>query len=357
MDTLHVAKREMNKFKTAIEYFHYPTMYIDLEGDVLTFNQELSQILGFDGSSEIGQLKFIDLVATEDRQNAISHYEKILLGAGSAVRDTYPLLKQNGEKIEVEISGTLLEDARGTQYGVLFSFHSIQSYARRRELIREYLYYIKHELKSPLNAVLGFSEILLDDEDVNNDKKEFIRLIYESGSDMMNLIESISEVPVGPSDEKGGHLKITYEWFSLDTIFSFIEYIGQMLIYRTGKDINLRAVHPNDVDLYLYGDRQRVKQILINLLSNAVKFTETGEVEFGVEENEKEEYEFFVRDTGEGIPEEEQTLVFYPYFQSDKVGLSITKHFVEDMGGELFLCSALNEGTAFYFTLPPFSIG
>jgi len=300
----------------------------------------------------------------EDRHFAFRHYEKILLAAGSAVNEVYPLLSGDGTKFDVEITGSLLEDAQGTHYGILFTLQKLSHVRQEREMVSQYLYQVKHELKSPLTAVLGFTDLLLKDGRLRGEAEEYISLINESGGDMLHMIEDLSELPLMPQN----HLKVTFEWFSLDKIFSFIANVGRMLIRQSEKDISLRAVHPADVDLYLYGDKKRMKQILLNLVSNAVKFTQTGMVEFGVEENEREEYEFFVRDTGMGIPEEEQPQIFSPYHKShnsvtvdieegDGMGLSITKDFVEAMGGELYLLSSPNEGSTFYFTLPPFSVG
>ncbi|MFW6274624.1 MAG: ATP-binding protein [Spirochaetota bacterium] len=355
MDTLHVARRELNKFETAIKYFHYPSIYVDLGGDILTYNQEFAHMLNRPPIEDSDQrIQFSDLVAVEDRASVISHYQKILLGAGKAVRDQYPLLSTNREKVTVDSAGTLLEDTHGAQYGMLFTFQPIRSLPISWKEIEYHLYKIKHELKSPLNAMMGFAELLLSQQNLNSEAREYGHYIYESGIHMLRLIESVAEVP----ESSGQHLRLSSEWFSLEKVFSFISYFGDMLIRRTGKDISLRAVHPPDVDIHVFGDQKRLKQVIINLVHNAIKFTETGEIEFGVEENEKEEYEFFVRDTGIGIPEEKQRQVFLPFYGvGDGIGLSTAKEFVEEMGGEMYLYSAPYEGSEFYFTLPPYRAG
>ena len=300
------------------------------------------------------RLRFSDLVAVEDRASVISHYQKILLGAGKAVKDQYPLLSMNREKVKVDSAGTLLEDAHGTQYGMLFTFQPIRSSSVIWKEIEQHLYKVKHELKSPLNAMMGFAELLLSQQKHNGASSEYGQYIYESGIHMLRLIENVTEVP----ESSGQHLRLSSEWFSLEKVFSFITYFGDMLIRRTGKEISLRAVHPPDVDIHVFGDQQRLKQIIMNLVHNAVKFTETGEIEFGVEENEKEEYEFFVRDTGIGIPEDKQSQVFLPFYGvGDGIGLSTAREFVEEMGGEMYLYSAPYEGSEFYFTLPPYCAG
>lgn len=355
MDTLLVAKRELNKFETAIKYFHYPAIYADLGGDILTYNQEFADMLNRPHIEDSSQsLRFSDLVAVEDRASVISHYQKILLGAGKAVKDQYQLLCTSEEKVTVDSTGTLLEDAHGSQYGILFTFQPIRSSPVSWKEIEYHLYKVKHELKSPLNAMMGFAELLTSQQDHNGVVHEYGRYIYESGIHMLRLIESVAEVP----ESSGQHLRLCSEWFSLDKVFSFISYFGDTLIQRTGKDISLRAVHPPDVDIHVFGDQQRLKQIIINLVHNAIKFTETGEIEFGVEENEKEEYEFFVRDTGIGIPEDKQPQVFLPFYgDGDGIGLSTAREFVEEMGGEIYLYSAPYEGSEFYFTLPPYCPG
>src|SRR6056297_3697658 len=108
MDTLHVANRELNKFETAIKYFQYPAIYADLGGDILTYNQEFADMLNRPRIQDSSQrIRFSDLVAVEDRASVISHYQKILLGAGKAVKDQYPLLSMNREKVKVDSAGTL----------------------------------------------------------------------------------------------------------------------------------------------------------------------------------------------------------------------------------------------------------
>lgn len=355
MDTLHVAKRELSKFETAIKYFHNPAIYVDLGGDILTYNQEFAHVLNRPPSEDLSQrIKFSDLVAVEDRASVISHYQKILLGEGKAVRDQYPLLNTTGEKVMVDSVGTLLEDAQGSQYGMLFTFQPIRSSRISWKEIEYHLYKVEHELKSPLTAMMGFAELLLSQQNHNSAAREYGQYIYESGIHMLRLIENVVSVPIS----SGQHLRLTSEWFSLEKVFSFIAHFGDMLIRRTGKDISLRAVHPADVDIHVFGDQQRLKQVIINLVHNAIKFTETGEIEFGVEENAKEEYEFFVCDTGIGIPEDKQSQVFLPFYGvGDGIGLSTAKEFVEEMGGEMFLYSAPYEGTEFYFTLPPYCAG
>jgi len=363
MNTMHVAKREMNKFKTAIDYFHYPTIYVDIEGDILSCNRAFLESLGFEDEKEIKHLKFIDLMAREDRPSAFRHYEKILLGAGTAISDCYPLLKNNGEKEDVEINGTLLEDSNGTQFGILFTFNRLHDSQIRIKTIEQYIQYLKHELSPPLSAMIGFAELLLQQEDNNSENREYLKIIHENGMDIFTMLESLNELP---ADIKN-HLNLNFEWFSVEKLFSFVTFISQMLIRRSGKDISLVTLYPQDVDLLIYGDKIRIKQILMNLVHNAIKYTETGTVELGIDENEREEYRFFVRDTGKDIPEEEQSLIFFPYYrriqnseffiEEERIGLSITKHFVEDMGGNLFLFSDPERGSTFYFTLPPYAPG
>ena len=120
-------KNEIVYFDHLIEYLHRPTVFIDLDGNIMVCNARFAQIVGFRRRQELEGRTVLDFVSLEDRETAISHYEKILLGDGSVINDSYPLTTRTGKKVEKEISGSLLQKEGGIPFGILITVEKSSS--------------------------------------------------------------------------------------------------------------------------------------------------------------------------------------------------------------------------------------
>lgn len=218
---------------------------------------------------------------------------------------------------------------------------------------------MSHELRTPLNAILGFSELMERDPKVTETQRESLGIIERSGEHLLALINDVLDM----SKIEAGRLALEEQPFDLHRI---LEDIGEMIRMRAEKK-DLRYLEEIDPDLiqYVRADQKKIRQVLINLLGNAVKYTDEGGVVLRVRSDHKEsgtvQLVFEVEDSGRGISEDEQNVVFKSFTQTKSaqgidegtgLGLAITKRFVEFMGGVISLKSEVGKGSVFSFTLP-----
>jgi PAS domain S-box-containing protein len=215
---------------------------------------------------------------------------------------------------------------------------------------------ISHEIRTPLNSIIGFTDLLLPMAKTKKEKT-FLESIKNSSNSLLSLINDILDLSKIQADK----LELYYEPISVFSIIEEIRGIFYPQIEKKGIRF-ITSVSPSLRGLFLL-DRVRFKQILFNLIGNAIKFTDKGEVKVSAQGAEMPEQKAFfevtviVEDTGSGIPEKEQEIIFEAFKQSSEtlshqqqgtgLGLSITKRLVEAMNGEISLESQPGKGTRF----------
>lgn len=222
----------------------------------------------------------------------------------------------------------------------------------------EFFASISHEIKSPMNAIMGLTQLALR-IDMSPKLQGYLNKIEIAVGSLLNIINDILDT----SKIEAGKLLLESKSFQLLEIFKHLEDICYEKIVEKGIEL-LISVDEN-VPSNLIGDSLRLAQILINLTNNATKFTEKGEIVIKVNLVTKDSSTatilFSVQDTGIGISEEQMCQLFTPFFQADSsitrkyggtgLGLSISKKLVEMMGGEIWVESEPNKGSIFYFTV------
>ena len=218
---------------------------------------------------------------------------------------------------------------------------------------------MSHEIRTPMNAILGFSDLLSSNEYDEDEKTEFIEMIKSSGRLLLNLINDIIDI----SKIEAGELKIQKASFPIVELLDETYQTFKQQLDRSNKShVKLILNNREEVkDKLIFSDKLRLQQILTNLLSNAMKFTSKGQIEFGVL-CINGEFEFYVRDSGIGIPENKLEVVFERFRQADDshtrlfggtgLGLAITRHLTTLLDGKIWVESVVDKGTVFYFTLP-----
>jgi len=217
---------------------------------------------------------------------------------------------------------------------------------------------MSHEIRTPLNGILGFSELISkrfhEDEAIST----YARVIKGCSDDLLQIINDLLDISKLEADQ----MMLNVEAVKCHDL------LGEIQTQYRANNLNKNNLELffelSGDDILIVADKLRLKQIIVNLLNNALKFTEAGKVEIGCYVEEGGFAVFYVKDTGIGIPESQQELIFERFRQSDSnftisrqyggvgLGLSICKGLIDKMGGEISLCSVLGGGSTFFVRIP-----
>lgn len=282
------------------------------------------------------------------------------------------LLRTNwGEKKWVRDSSLPLRDQKTGKVigscGIFFDIserkQSMVHLARANEKAEEsdrlktaFLNNLSHEIRTPLNAIVGFSTLLGEPGESPERRKEFLNIITHSTDHLLEILDDIVEI----SKIETKIVKILIKEVNLNSMLQRV--YDRFRAKAAEKSLLLRFdAHINEKEVILRTDSFKLLQLLSNLVGNALKFTTYGKVEFGyIIKDDK--VEFYVADTGIGIPKEHQEKIFNTFYQVESsstqryegtgLGLSIAKAYIELLGGNIWFDSHPGEGSVFYFTLP-----
>ncbi len=278
------------------------------------------------------------------------------------------------EKKNIHKKCDFLKDKNGGIIGRIESFEDITgvksvmhdlivSKERAQEsdqLKSSFLANMSHEIRTPVNGIIGFAELLKDATLSLEEREEYLGIIKQSGNQLLTLVNDIIDI----SKIEANQLTVNMENFSLNLMLEELQKIFNQQIEKSGKKISLEFHKGLDYEKdEIKSDPFRLRQILTNLLTNAVKFTHQGAISFGYRITEDcKHIEFFVKDSGVGIPEIQQDFIFKRFAQVNSVekhhmkgtglGLAITKGILEILNGSITVESKQGTGTIFRFNLP-----
>ncbi len=219
-----------------------------------------------------------------------------------------------------------------------------------------FLHNISHEIRTPMNAIIGFSALLNEPETTENERNQFIDIIFQSGSQLLSIINDIVDI----ANIESGLAKLNLKEMNLN---ASLRSLNEQFSYKEKANVVSIILHTGlpDDEAIITTDSTKLIQILSNLINNATKFTKEGQIDFGYRLTDSN-LEFYVKDTGIGIPAEHHEKIFERFFQVDNLvsrkfggtglGLSICKAYVELLGGKIWVQSAPGEGATFKFTIP-----
>ncbi len=212
---------------------------------------------------------------------------------------------------------------------------------------------ISHELRTPLNGILGFASILLEDDTLSDRQRRQISMIHRSGEHLQTLINDILDM----AKAEAGRLELNPRPFEVETLVAVVEAIARLKAAQK-PDLALQVEIAPGLPKRLFGDEQRLRQVLLNLMDNAVKFTESGHVRLRLGPAGRTRVACEVEDTGIGLSDAQRERLFQPYAQvGDRaqrcqgtgLGLFISRQLVRLMGGELRVAPREGGGNRFAF--------
>jgi PAS domain S-box-containing protein len=290
-----------------------------------------------------------------------------LLREGVAIYETIHITR-DGVEIPVEISAQLFQhqgqaavianarditERKKAEMALQIAKETAESANRLKS---RFLANMSHDIRTPLNSILGFADLLLK-ESIEARSRRYVNNIINSGDALLNLINDILDF----SKIEAEQLDIYPDIFVLRELKESIRSMFEFQFKRKGIEFTI-TLSPS-VPEKVYGDKWRIHQVLSNLLSNAMKFTEKGSVKVDIDYDEGSDQLFFkVEDTGIGIPRSELKNIFQPFMRLQHtgalenggtgIGLAICRDLVDLMGGDIRVQSMLNKGSRFMFEIP-----
>mgnify|MGYP001361135324 CR=1 FL=1 len=343
---------------------------LDDNGNVVGLNNRAEETTGYKREEIIGKNWFETTVPKNVFPEVWEIFEKTISRSdGFVSKFENPILTKNGEIRHISWRNNIIEK-RGLMKGTISFGMDITEHKKLEEELRiakekaeqsdkmklEYLANMSHDLRTPMNAIIGFSDLLRTNNLTKTDKQEYITTIINNGKYLMALIDDIIDI----SKIDAGSLKIEMKDFELNKLMEELRltYLKQI------KDKNIDIIIDIDVNknIILNSDKYRLRQIMANLIGNAVKFTNEGFVKFGYKVLNNKQLEIYVEDTGIGIEKKNYKMIFERFHQlngSGKnkggagLGLSITKSLIELLGWrEIKIFSEPGKGSRFYFIVP-----
>lgn len=348
------------KYREMAEYLPLSIFEADIEGNITYCNKAFYEVLGYYKSevkkgiklerifSQIDILHFFSNATFSDTQCTALRHDGDSVPIVVYVSQILKYGKISG------IRGLIIDDSERRDY-----IHELELARKKAEesdrLKTAFLANMSHEIRTPMNAIIGFSNLLSDKNMIDKTGQEYLKYIKNSGEHLLKLIEDIIDL----SRIESGELKIHYAPCSINQMLIELQSWFRQMIADKEKSIELTIYFGvPDENFSIVTDPFRLKQVLVNLISNAVKFTKNGYIEIGYDVF-GDYLQFYVKDTGIGIPENKKDKIFERFNQAESIGnggtglgLTITKNIIQLLKGRIWVMSELGRGSVFYFTIP-----
>jgi len=265
-----------------------------------------------------------------------------LLAANRALKEKLAYVKEQSDNISRELE-------------------EVKAKAEESDKLKSsFLANMSHELRTPLNAIMGFSSLLQQVDPDDKEFSEYVEIIHKNSNkllDMMDEVFNIALIESGITEMYREDCAVNEILTSLVTFFN----MEKDLMGKNDVSIKIKKL-TRDSTFSLYTDPRKLRQTLFNLIENAIKYTNQGVIEIGYDLKDESLVQFYVKDTGEGFPQDKLDIIFKRFRQVDEsntrnyggigLGLTLSQKFIEMMGGQMWGESSPGNGSVFYFTIP-----
>jgi len=343
----------------------------DNRGNFTYVNPTSLVMMGFEREEEVLGRNYLDLVVPEFRKKMKRFYDYQFFKKEKSTYYEFPALNTDGEVIWFGQNVRLIEEGNEI-IGFQAVARDITQLVKAREALAlsrdhalgasqfksQLLSRVSHELRTPLGGILGYAELL--------QYKAFGSLTEKQLGAVKNIIESTNYLTrivndlLDESQIESKSISLHNEYFNPIELLEKIK--NTMSTLADKKELTFRVEIDPDLPSELYGDVNRLQQVIVNLAGNAIKFTKAGEVSVSLKRPAPAQWSIEVRDTGAGISVDEQRNIFEPFRQVNNsitrenrgsgLGLAITKQLIELMGGQISIESEVGKGSLFTVTLP-----
>ncbi|MCK9641093.1 MAG: PAS domain S-box protein [Prolixibacteraceae bacterium] len=366
--TRKAIEEKLRKLSQAVEQSPVSIVITDTNGSIEYVNPKFTEITGYSFEESIGQNPKILKSETKKSEDYAELWQTIL--SGKIWSGEFYNKKKNGDYYwENATISPILNEQNEISHFLAIKEDITQRKLVEQELLKAkemaeesdqlksaFLANMSHEIRTPMNGILGFAELLKEPNLSGEEQQEYIKIIEKSGIRMLNIINDIIDI----SKIESGQMKLHMNESNINSQVDYIYTFFKPEVEKKGMKLIMKNSLP-DEEVILKTDREKLFAILTNLVKNAIKYSESGNIEFGYEKKGKY-LEFYVKDSGIGIKKERQTAIFERFVQVDisdikarqgaGLGLTITKSYVEMLGGKIWVESEIGVGSTFYFTIP-----
>ncbi|MCK9413064.1 MAG: PAS domain S-box protein [Prolixibacteraceae bacterium] len=362
------AEEEIRILSRAVEQSPASIVITNTEGNIQYVNSKFKEVTGYTQEEVIGKNPRI----LKSNEMSPDYYKEMwqTLSSGKEWYGEFHNKKKNGDLYWELVSISPIFDTNGLTTHFLAVkeditnrkktelelIHAKEKAEESERLKTAFLTNLSHEIRTPMNGILGFADLLKNPNLTGAEQQTYISIIEKSGARMLNIINNIVDI----SKIEAGLVNIYIKSLNVNELIDYVYTFFKPEVESKRLKFSYRYGLPAK-DASIETDYEKVCSILSNLVKNAIKYTEDGSIEFGYDKK-GDILEFYVKDTGIGIPKERQKAIFERFIQADindkmarqgaGLGLTIAKSYVEMLGGKIRTESKEGIGSTFYFTLP-----
>lgn len=357
-------------YRTLVDTSPDGIIIMNTEGKVSYGSFKAYEIFGVPQDFRIQGTSVLKWIAQVNKMEVMKRLAGILKGNIDPETHEYMLRKYDGTLFWGELSSSALFDPKGIPNAILIVCRDITDRKKAEAELLEsklkaeesdrlktaFLHNISHEIRTPMNAIVGFSTLLNEPGLDKETQSSYTGIIMQSSNQLLNIVSDIIEI----SNIEAGLIKLNKRETNLNSVIKECYARFRREAEVKGIGFSYETVL-SDSDSVIITDESKLVQVVSHLINNAVKFTSAGQIIFGYK-HKNEQIEFFVSDTGIGIPQEHHSRIYDRFYKVENsaprlyegtgLGLPISKAFIELMGGTIRLTSRAGGGTTVYFTIP-----